>query len=157
MCILFHLVVRAYYFTREGRGQGARALLPIDGVSVKLYLRKTKTNKKKKKKTLHNIVEFIIDFDYPYHNPEGEGTLRFLCASGNSENHPIGMNHSTNLKVPFHSDFRTHSSHEPRALHLQIIINVSYRSRIDKKLSYELLPGQYGKHRLLLWLCFTAL
>ena len=89
MCILFHIVVRAdysYFYPGRVRGSGARALLPIYGVSVKIYRRK---KKKKKKKKLHSIVEFNIDFDCFYHNPEGEGTLRLLCASGNSENHPI--------------------------------------------------------------------
>ena len=74
-------------------------------------LRWAKKKKKKKNthtiKEQHNVAEFNIDFDYPYHNPEGEDTqtsqtfLGWACASGNSENHPIWVNHRLKIMPPF--------------------------------------------------------
>ena len=160
MCILFHLVVRAdysYFYPGRARGSEARAILPIYGVSVKIYLRKKKKKKKKKhthtKKQLHIVAEFNFDFDYLITIPRGRTLRLFLgkhvrpaTLKTTLSEWTIGWTPFLSVKLwktpflapieryPFTQIFRTHSSHDPHPPP-RIIINVSYRSRLglDKR------------------------
>ena len=71
MCIPFHLVVRAdYSYFLSGKGEGQRD----EGTFADL--RSFCKNLPPKK----IVAEFNIDFDYPYQNPEREGTLRLFLS-----------------------------------------------------------------------------
>ena len=75
---------RGLFIFLPGKGEGQRG----EG-TLRSFCKNLPPKKTKQKKKLHNIVEFNIDFDYFYHNPDGEETLRLLGASGNSEKQPI--------------------------------------------------------------------
>ena len=75
-CIPFHLVVRAdYSYFLSGNGEGQRD----EGTFADL--RSFCKNLPPKKITKSIVVEFNIDFDYPYHNPEGRGHSDFSWVS----------------------------------------------------------------------------
>ena len=76
MCTPFHLVVRAdySYFFLPGKGEWHRDVSTFADLQSFCKNLPPKKKKKKKKKTLHIVAEFNIDFEYPYHNSEGEVT-----------------------------------------------------------------------------------
>ena len=58
----------------HGKGEGQRG----EGTFADLRSFCKNLPPKKTHTKLHIVADFNIDFDYPYHNPEGEDTQTFL-------------------------------------------------------------------------------